>query len=197
MKHPLKLIDLKYECLRSIFIYLDFTDLMSTANANVYLKEVASSVFYEKYQSETFSIASDRICVHGAPKPFISTKESPLKTVGKFFKNFGSSVTKLAFFGSNNEFYMQWVESCLTKYCTGSLVEISFYNHVHELMSNLRVPFSSVESVTIIQSRLSYNISQFNNWFPKLRQLKLIDNTAPHPACIEKHFPHLETLVTK
>lgn len=196
-EYKIKLIDLKYDCIRSILTYLNFSDLMNVANANVYLKEVACNVFYEKYRMETFSINADRISIHGESEsmPFISTVESPLNAVGTFFKHFGPMLTKLAFFGSKDEFYAQWVENCIVKYCSGTLVEILLYNHVIELLSELRQPFPCVESVTIIQSRLSYNISKLEKWFPKMRKLKLIDSTTPNPACIEKHFPHLESLV--
>lgn len=193
--HQINLIDLKYDCIRYILSYLDFSDLMNVANANVYLKEVACNVFFEKYSLETFSINADRISIHGESMPFISTVESPLNSIGTFFKHFGPMLTKLAFFGTKDEFYVQWVESCIAKYCSGTLIEILLYNHVIDLMSELRQPFSCVESVTIIQSRLSYNISQFEKWFPKMRKLKLIDSTTPNPACIEQHFPHLESLV--
>lgn len=194
-KQKLRLIDLKYNCIRCIFSYLDFTDLMNVVIANVYLKEIACNVFSEKYNSEIFSINADRISLHGAPTPYISTKESPLMSIGKFFKNFGSHITKLAFFGSKNAFYSQWIESCIAKYCANTLIEMFFYNHVQELMTELRQPFHQIESLTIIQSQLSDNITQFNKYFPKMRNLKLIDNTAPNGACIEKYFPHLESLV--
>lgn len=192
----LKISDLKTECLKSVLEYLDFSDLMNAAEANDRLKEVACTVFGEKYRSQAFAINATKIGIHGESMPSISTKESPLETIGKFSKFFGPSITKLAIFGSTDEFYMQWVESCVSKYYSETLVELLFYNYVHgNMMSELRKSFPFVESVTIIQSRISLNISQFNKWFPQMRSLKLIDNMVCDARCIETHFPELETLV--
>lgn len=196
LKHRIKLPDLKNDCLKSIFEYLNFSDLLNVADVNDRLRAAACAVFTEKYQSHTFAINATQISIHGETSPCISTTMSPLETVGKFSKYFGQSIRKLALFGSPDAFYMQWVESCVSKYYTGTLNEILFYNYVHgEMMSELRKSFPLVESVTIIQSRLSANISQLNCWFPKMRSLKLIDNIAFDAKYIETHFPALETLV--
>lgn len=195
-QYQTRITDLKCDCLRQILNYLDFPDLLSVSDANVRLKEVACSVFACKYRDQTFAINTDRINIHSASEPFISTRATPLETIGNFLKYFGFSITKLAIFGSNNEFYTQWIEYCVTKYCAEHLVELFFYNHTNgTMMSELRKPFPNIENVTIIQSFLSHNISEFNSWFPKMRSLKLIDNSVANPLCIEQHFSELETLI--
>lgn len=191
-----RITDLNFNCLHQILCYLNFSDLMNVADANVRLKKVACSVFTYKYRDKTFAIHPDRINIHSQPMPFISTTNTPLETIGNFFKNFGQSITKLAIFGSNDEFYSQWIESCVIKFCAKHLMEIFFYSYLNgEMMNELRIPFPLVENVTIIQSCLSHNISKFNSWFPKLKSLKLIDNEVANPLCIENHFPALETLI--
>lgn len=195
-KPQIKITDLKSECLRHIFTFLDFSDLLNVADANVRFKEVACLRFQAKYHTQTFAINSDRINIHSETMPYISTVDSPLETVGKFLKYFGASITRLAIFGNAHEFYLQWVECCVAKYCTSNLVEIFFYNHMNgNMLSEVTKPFPLVESVTIIQSHLSANISRLATWFPRLSNLKLIDNVASNPECIEQCLPNLKALV--
>lgn len=191
-----KITDLAHAYLQPIFEYLDFCDLMNVADTCKLFQDVARSVFTDKYGSQTFAINSDGITIHGKSSPCVPARVRPLESIGKFSKFFGHSIIKLAIFGTCDEYYLQWIESCVCRYYSANLVEIVFYNYEHRvMMDDLNVAFPAMHSVTIIQCHLSKNISQFNARFPHLRSLKLIDSIMCDPSCIEVNFPELETLV--
>lgn len=195
LEHPMKITGLDDHCLEKIFDYLDSGSLANVAIANEWLRP-AASVIYKKFGTkQTFlknhfymgfglrlNVSNNQISVNG------------LKMCLQFLRCLGREIDHLAiWYNGWNKKQSEYLHRYINKYCAGSLVSIEVWHKPNTIsIDNFDKPFVNVQTLKVYWSDLSNQFPLFQQWFPNIRSLKLV-NVYTH-CCIDSSFQHLEDL---
>lgn len=119
---------------------------------------------------------------------------SGLQMCLQFLRCFGRYTSKLSIqFGDSSRRYVNYINQYVNKYCTESLVHITFNRASESLKRFLRKPYPNLKSIYITESRLIKQLPQFNCWFPNVQRLELVFNAVDKKHA-DAHFPNLQEL---
>lgn len=171
--------DLNDDCLAYIFESLNLSDLLNVADTTTKFGSVAKSIFKRKHA-----------------KTLVVAHRSSLTNGLRHLRNFGDLIQKLSVdFFSIKKNGQKMLEQYIIEYCSNgdSLKKMKLFFCRQNAFDGIEKPFRSVENVHFT-SNLSKKLSHFNQWFPKMRYLKLINISAAKLKCIETNIPLLEYL---
>lgn len=203
-EHPLptdpnaaKIIHLNDLCLEKIFDHLNFQSLFNVAIANEFLRPAAAQVYKRRFGRNPVMITGNSFDTDRRPI-FVAYKLhiDQLKSVLLFLRCFGAQITVLEFDGAHyiKKKHYEYVNRYINKYCADNLVSITFESVPKIAQDHFPKPFVGVQSVTVKKGRGRY-LPSFAEWFPNMRQLKLIQVNMFQNRLTALHFPHLEHLI--
>lgn len=204
-EHPLptdpnskKITHLDDLCLEKIFEYLNFQSLFNVAIANAVLRSSAARVYKRRF---------GRYIVYITGNPFETDRRpifvlhklhiDQLKSVLQFLRCFGEQITALEFDAAYyiKKKYYEHVNEYINMYCSENLVSITFESVPKIAKEHFPKPFVSVQNVTVKKGSVGRYLPLFDQWFPNMRQLKLIHVNMFQNRLVDLHFQHLERLI--
>lgn len=194
--------DLNTDCLQAIFAHLDFVDLLNLADASKKLKECAGLLYARKHESKQVR------CFQVNPKSsrtiqFFNTiiEIKDLKTSLQILRCFGNFIHSLEIFSNNREvnefkrnFSPSHIISYANRYCSESLIDISFSFVEEKSTECIEKPFSCIEKVEFNCCMLGIKVTHFNNYFPNINNLRLYCNQFSNDWCFVQCLPMLKSL---
>lgn len=174
-----RLTDLNVDCIEHIFQYLEFEDLLNAADSNLYLKNVASSIYKQRYSRRKVIVRNDLDCWC----LFRSKKKFKVGRNSITIRNTALSLRLLHCFG-------------------GLISEIRVKEHVdQQIMAEIKENCSkSLREVTIdatklnVSSGYSFNMDDFQN----IKKIHLFlgenRNSMMHNGHCVQHFPKLKVV---
>lgn len=163
---------------------LDLTSLLNAAELNVEFFILATSVYARKYAGKNVEIlrpqSSGRIVEYKS-----TTKISDNQVALRFLENFGSFISKLDCFDWDTKVF-----AYANRYCdTLASFSCYFFNS-----GDVYRPFYSVENVSLysLATSLDGKYLRFNEIFPRLRSLSLLNILVINHGSLVLKYPHLE-----
>lgn len=196
-----KIIDLNDDCLYKIFGYLNRGNLFNVAISNEYLRPAARYVYIRKFAAKDVEITEcddfhpDEHTNATAPEDwgrFVNIRG--LKTCLQYLRCFGSSIASLKInYNMSMSKRYEYVHHYINKYCTESLVRISFSNARHFSMKGFEKMSTNVTDIKFFDCHLGENLPLLSKSFMRLRHLEFcparLDNGF-RPASF-RHLEHL------
>lgn len=187
---PINITDLSDECLEQIFERLNLQDLVNLATSNKWLSRSAASLFrhWHGHKIINLEMSADEYCTEIGNMLMINGLRQCLRTLrcfGPYISNIG-----LRCFENTSE-QINFVTQYLNQYCAETLKNMTFIKMPFLLSTIMQKPFQNVQQIYINESQLVGQLSHFNDWFPNLRRLELVNNTF-EPKCANVHLPHLQ-----
>lgn len=152
-------------CLRQIFKYLSFNDelAVNASKMRKHLVDITGKIFVGKYTNAHFIFSN----------PLDEIAEQFFDPDGSL-KNIGNTLKKLVVvYMSDYHSNIKLFEDAITKYCSKSLVEIVFDNPNAYTMYGNKNSFPKVKKVEFDGGEICYQLSNFDQWFPKAHTLTL------------------------
>lgn len=198
------ILDLNIQCLHKMLSYLENVDFVNLAEAfNITdrnIKELENSEDDTENLTKTKFTQFANILMNVfllKNGPWIGIRDK-YQFYLKLLHHFGGVIKELGvdFRYNKNDSEME-VElgMAIQKYCRESLVYLRMDSMSGAMFSNLSQPFPNVKEVRLQCGKLNANASKFNNWFPKMSKLWLLEIQFAEPECIENHFPNLVDLI--
>lgn len=192
-KYSTKITDLNDDCLELIFMRLNVQDFFNVAASNTRLNRSAGLVYRRWHKKKTIILETnvnktDSIIDIGLNVLLING----LKQCLWFLRSFGPYITNIGLkCNDSTNKKIALLTHYLNEYCAESLMNITFQKTPRMLSENMRKPYQNVNHIYINESQLIQQLPQFNEWFPNLRRLELVNNTFDMKYA-DVHFPCLE-----
>lgn len=194
--------DLCAHCLDMIFDYLDKSDIVNVAEANLTsyysaennendfskdkinrLKESLRRAYRRKMKPQE-KVVVVSINVDVAPDHIIL-----LRHFGQEFNGL-----RVKYCSYENRRYEKALEDAVINYCRKTLPRIEFEDCDPYSMNEIQEPFPNVQYVTFHKCHLGSRLGQLHKWFPLMKSLEFQDTIISDPECIHQRFPSLEML---
>lgn len=178
-----KITDIFQECLEHVFTYLDLADLISVADANMFLRKATYLPFNQKFGGKTIEIDFPFKNYTKIPHKMYRIEESKiiiiisLEMSLQILRCFGHLITQLKlyagqFSSDNNDILLfTRIFIYINDYCTESLRKISI-TPAHTI-SRFKTIFLNVEEIETDETQCStYKLheNEISTVFPKLRR---------------------------
>lgn len=189
------LIDLDNDCLEHLFQFLEFRDIINVAEANAHLKVAANAVFVRKLKKRLVIVESDpnldaRHPDVGNYEDAISIYTMPLAV--KTIRNFGSSIAGMQLKIKTSDFLREKFFLHVNEYCHKALNTLQVFGDHSSIYGRVDHPFGNVERFYSCSGAIGPGCEQINRVFPRLSQLKFIDNDILDLKPIAQTYPNLE-----
>lgn len=199
----IKFVDINDDsCLIPIMEHLSVDDLLNIVESSKWLKNAVNYVYKRKYGGYVVVLRPLTLrkkifveCTANDKKIYING----LLYCLKFLRCFGHLITNLQIV--NRRYEMEYTKLVLCydyvmEYCNNSLQKLTINNAKVEDIINLQNPFTQIEELSFNCCDLgrSTNLTNFNEFFPKMRRLEFNSTTVWNEKCITAHFPLLEHL---
>lgn len=203
-EQKMKIVDLNDDCLIKIFWYLDLGSLLNVAITDKWLKPAATDVFKRKYAKKEVVInecddfhpnmRGNAYQVRPPKERTTNIAIYGLKACLLYLRYFGSLFENLTIdYYKSTSIRYEFVHQYINKYCTKSLICISFIRLPSISIGRFEKPFTNVRSVIIRDSDLGTQLTSCGKWFPHMRRLKLT-NVRLADDFDETSFQHLKHL---
>lgn len=197
-KSPLNITDLSDECLMYILCLLHLDALSVVAQVNIRFKQLVYDLLDEKCEAGKVSVSTSNrrqwLWIDDTPGKFVFKDLSDLQ---KFFHKTGVLITSLSISCSSLSHLhtYQKVEKSILELCSETLTSIVIDSNLLPIFSEITKVFHNVDELEFNGCELSENLSQrFDEYFPSVQRLTLINCKTRNPECIETHFECLEDL---
>ncbi|XP_031632789.1 uncharacterized protein LOC116346726 [Contarinia nasturtii] len=194
-----KLTDMGLDCLQRIFAFSSIDDLVNIAHANTKLRPAADYIFGRKIRGKrlTFRI----MCTY--PNELYPAKEvgeeifiQDLQTALRLLRCFGHKISKMKL--SYPRVMRRAPPKVLrhaNEYCS-ALTDIAFHMIFKYAFGwSLQKPFLNVENIRFVNCKLSKKITRFNDFFPAMRYLHLVNVYLGKVKYAYQKYHNLEHLV--
>lgn len=192
--NTLNITDLNDECLELIFERLNLQEFLNVATSNKWLNRSAGAIFRHWHSHKIVKLQmSANECLHSTEIVDMNTLMiNGLKQCLRILRCFGPYISNIGLQCSDDTSeHINFVTQYLNEYCAETLENITFIKMPILLRTNMQKPFENVQQIYIAESQLFEQLSNFNDWFPNLRRLELINNTF-EPKWANVHFSHLQ-----
>lgn len=194
----MKLLDLNYDCLEEIGRTLPFDDLLNIADSSKMLKDMADSVFKQKY-GKHLCIVLD--CSRGEEK--ISAKNDGNTSVNGWknnfqtVRNFGHMISTLTFSmrgkpSNRNKKLIKRFFTYVNEYCGDSLIDIKLGGIPKDTLNHLPKPFPFVKKLHI---EGYFNGKLLSQLFPNVHKIIFRYYSWKNFQNVGTQFQNLEYLV--
>lgn len=199
-----RIVDVNIDCLEHILKNLELNDLINVTAANKQLAAAAVTVFAQKLKGKTVNI---EILRQFTSNQMVQTIEitndsifvNKLANALRILRLLGICITKLEI----NWKFLNYNDAVdcnkkilyyINEYCSATLKSIAMEFGPGFTNAEMRKPFKNIEEVSIVYSRLKFDLSHFHTIFPKLRRLELIHTGFKATKRFTAKFQRLEHL---
>lgn len=194
---PMKITDVDDDCLVKIFDHLDLHSLFHVAVANEWLRPAAGVVYKRKFGTKEVFIKNNRYSTASSWVQYNFGRQITvigLKTCLQYLRCLGSSICNVNICYSDwNKKQCQYVHQYTNEYCAECLVNIEFWDKPNRNpIKHFEKPFVNIRTVNVHNSCLGDQFPSFQQWFPNMRSLKLLEVRTLRG--IGMSFQHLENL---
>lgn len=169
---PMKITDMKHECLDMAFDYLEVHDLLNLAHASTWFRQAAVMAMKRK-RTKSVKLFND------IPTEFMwilgDLYVNGIKMCLRVLRCFGHVITCLEVdydrFAANQRGYL---DQYVNGYCVDTLVELHLLNGDEKTLKKLKAPFAELNKLTVYGAKLCGIVRNINSeWFPKMHHLEL------------------------
>lgn len=184
---PLKLTDVIYDCLITVFEKLDVFDLLHIAEANGRLVPATQSVFSRRHREKT-------VFVNLGPVSNIGPKfyQFEVEPAAVLCHHFGKFVSKM--FINFMYQYAPALELEMLTHCTDSMIELRLGFCHQRNFEAMKRPWPQLQKLEVFKGTLGSKLSELNSWFPKIIGLKLVDVQLSIPKSFVAQYKELKIL---
>lgn len=191
------IVDINYDCLEYVFEFLEFCDLINVADANKHIKVSADVVFARKLKKRLIIVEIDpELKQKGYPDIGVFNDAISIHTsllAVRSIRNFGPRITGIHLRIDTNDSLREKFFLHVNEYCHETLNILQIFGDHSNIFSAVEHPFGNVEQFSSYYGVVGPGCEKFNRIFPRLRQLKFIDNEILDFKCIAQTYPNLDT----
>lgn len=193
----LKIDFLEQKVLVTIFKNLDFGDLLNVANATKKLRDAARKIYARNHIDKVVKFNGDAVDqnMHGIQVTDTTIEVNKARSCLLMFRAFGAIIEKLILnFNGIGPRRSQAISQTLNVCCAKTLVELEWNACPADAMNDSSERFKNLTNLRMTSGCLGTSMSRFNDIFPALIQLELIDIEVMDRKCIERSFPNVTHL---
>lgn len=172
--HQIKITDITPFILETIFLYLDFEDLLSIADTNKQLRLASFVPFSRRLANRTIHLYPNRYAFETSTT---NIQISNLKQIFQILRSFGHLITKLEYSGLYNPNHYRII-NYLNEYCSEYLIELT----ISKYFKNAPITYPHTGRIS--------NLFTETIDFLKLNNLKFCDKM-PYERFVLGHFSNL------
>lgn len=172
----LSILDLDDDCLEEIFMHLNVKQLFDVIRAHTHFLAAGRRVLSKKFKHNEITVSIFQ--------PIYFEYPEILHLVGDVMWHLRITYDRFSAGNFNTK-----IHDAVVCYCSDTLIEVTF-NHIQPTMG-INKTFLNLKRLNFNHGCVSFTMSEFNKWFPKLCSLQFFFCTTINKQCIEQAFPHL------